>query len=708
MAPAEAPDFSDLVESAAVFSSTAATPSLITQIDGIPRLSRTLQQVSDASLDVLRSQSTLPDAANAVHADALRVLARRGFKHDRLRLAVERISEQSPFIPRTSLHRHVDGDAAQLLNIQRSAVASRAADEARLRTNASFQKRTVDDMVGNLTTSRDEVIELMEYVVRSRSRSSHISDFPMKSPRTPNLQFPSRTPQLTPRRPFATPRRSGGSTRRASFKPQSPWTPRTPRNPESMHVFSADPAYLNVIRSLLSEGDLPSVATLMHGAAVDKDERPHLKEIFAILANLASFEDVTEVPDSHARSFAARSVLEDQFAELSKVFTLKPRQASSFAVRNDVLQYVRKLRSEERLKVTNENVEIFQGEPLWPQVFYCFRVGNIEAALEVLRAVREENGEGISTFEALLEAFVKDKQLTQRLYGEEANFYVGTLMNANEYYTLLEEYRTKVWNSDDPYLRGCYFLLSRLEFTPLPSNKDKDGHELENQPYPLQPPHERTTVPLRDSDFELLFGSVEDYLWMRLFVSRGERELDNIGRLMQFQFVEFEQVQRELSACGPKHFDPSGSNPLLYAYVLTCAGLYWEAVEFLANTGVEQHIADATNIALVLYLLKWTEGFNDYSEMVWQYIDLIKGTRPEDAAIYLFTIRESEKLINYARKLVMETGEYSLLLGVPPVGTEKGIFEQLISRMPGNFSSMTVKDLDDLKSKVSRMIQQKL
>lgn len=193
MARADAPDFSDLVESASVFSSTAAIPSLTIQLDGIPRLSRTLQQVSDASLYVLRSQPALPDTANAVHADALRVLARRGFKHDRLRLAVERISEQSPFIPRTSLHRHTDGDAAQLLNIQRAATASRAADEARLRMNASFQKRTVDDMASDLANARPELVELMENVVRSRSLSSQMTDNPAKSPRTPRrFQFPSR------------------------------------------------------------------------------------------------------------------------------------------------------------------------------------------------------------------------------------------------------------------------------------------------------------------------------------------------------------------------------------------------------------------------------------------------------------------------------------------------------------------------------------
>lgn len=705
----DAPDFSDLVESAAVFSSTAATPSLTTQLDGIPRLSRTLQQVSDASLDVLRSQPVLPDSANAVHANALRVLARRGFEHDRLRLAVERISEQSPFIPRTSLHRHVDGDAAQLLNIQRSAVASRAADEARLRANASFQKKTVDDMAVDLLNSRAELVELMDSVVRSRSHShfSQATDFPMKSPRTPGFQFPSRTPQPTPRRSFTTPRRSGGSTRRASFRTQSPWTPRTPGNPEPMHLFSADPMYLSAIQSLLNEGDLPSVATIMHNAAVDKQERPHLKEIFAILANLASFEDVTELPDSHARSYAARSVLEDQFAELTGVFTLKPRQASTFAVRNDVVRYVAMRRTKGTLGDTGHSPQMFNGEPLWAQVFYCIRVGNIEAALEVIRAASEEGNEDVANFKVLLEELVEEKLRVQNEFGKEANFYVGTLLKANAYYTLLEEYRTKVWESGDAYMRGCYFLLARLELAPSTSNKDVDG--ISPLPYPLQPPHERTSVPLPDADFNSLFGSVEDYMWMRLFVSRGQREEIAMSRLEQFQFVQFEQVQREVEACGPAHFDARGSNPLLFAFVLTCVGLFGDAVKFLASTGVEQHIADAANIAVVLYILKWNDSFDEYAQILWQYIDLIKGTRPEDAATYVFTIRESDDLVKHAQRLVLETGEYCLLLGVPPTkGTTTtvggGVFGEIISKMPNNFPTMTEKDLDDLRRNVLRLL----
>lgn len=206
----ETTDFGDLVESAAIFSSTTAPPSL----DGIPRLSRTLHQVSESSLDVLRSR---PANGDAVQADALRLLANRGFRSDKLRLALQQISESSPFVVSAAPHRFLAGDAAQLLQIQRAAVSTRAADEARLSANTAFQFQFNADMKDDLINSRSHVVDLMETVVRNRPV--------VNTPKQPkqDSHFPS-TPSRTPQRqPFSTPHRPADG---ASH--QSPWTPRTP------------------------------------------------------------------------------------------------------------------------------------------------------------------------------------------------------------------------------------------------------------------------------------------------------------------------------------------------------------------------------------------------------------------------------------------------------------------------------------------------
>lgn len=222
MTRAETTDFGDLVESAAIFSSTTAPPSL----DGIPRLSRTLHQVSESSLDVLRSRPA--NNGDAVQADALRLLANRGFRSDRLRLALEQISENSPFVVSAAPHRFLAGDAAQLLQIQRAAVSTRAADEARLRANTAFQFQCNSDMKDDLVNSRKHVMDLMKTVVQNRpvvnTTPKQDSHFPSKSPKSSASPYPMRTPARTSQRqPFSTPRRPADS----GLQP-SPWTPRTP------------------------------------------------------------------------------------------------------------------------------------------------------------------------------------------------------------------------------------------------------------------------------------------------------------------------------------------------------------------------------------------------------------------------------------------------------------------------------------------------
>lgn len=692
-------DFSDLAASSAVFSSATAAPTLALQLDGIPRLTRTLQQVSDTSLDALRSRPGASDETDDVHADALRLLAQRGFASESLRRAMSEIAERSPFVTRSARHRHVDGDAAQLLHLQRAAVASRAADEARLEANALFRTRFTATMVDDLASACAQLVSRLDEVAQTRGVSTRTA-IPVHPSTSYAASLPARSPdamQRTPRTPYATPRVASSFTDYSTIA----GTAHTPRTPSSTHpqlLCVADSEYLTVIRSLLLEGDAPSVASLMHETASYKPEHPHLREILAVLANLATFVG-PELPADYLRVHAARTVLEDQFAERSEVLLVKPRQASAVAIRKDVRTYVQYLIDKNELADVGDSPHTLDGVSLWAQVFYSFRVGNLEAARNVLLAAKENGNNSVNNYFALLECFLSAKRNLNFSDESKADFVVGSLNNIHEFNTLLEEYRTKVWRSGDTYYRACYMLLARLELAPA-TPKVKDDPE--SVAYPLQPPHQRTSLPFPDSDFNALFGSVEDYMWMRLFQCRTELEKPIVSNLPEYHFVEFSQVQKEILACGPGHFDSHGTQPFLYAFVLTCAGLYWEAVEFLSNASDELYVAGAAHIAIVLHLLQWSEGKHDFGAILWAYVSNFAKSQPAEAAAYMLTIRDRDSLLEWLRTLIFETGEFAALLGTSTDSSDKGALQGIVARMPTNFPVISDEDLADLRRSSAR------
>eukprot|EP00171_Calliarthron_tuberculosum_P019238 IDg19238t1 len=223
---------------------------------------------------------------------------------------------------------------------------------------------------------------------------------------TPTFSRPARSPdamQRTPRTLYATSRVASYFTPRSTTGGAS-LTPRTPSLSRPQLMCVADPEYLTVIRSLLLEGDAPSVASLMHETASFKPEHPHLMEILAILANLATFVDL-EQPADYLRVHAARTVLEDQYAERCGVLPVKPRHAAAIAIRNDVQNYVQLLIEKNELADTGDAPHMLNGVSLWAQVFYSFRVGNLDAALDVLLAAKEDGNNNVSNYVALLGAF---------------------------------------------------------------------------------------------------------------------------------------------------------------------------------------------------------------------------------------------------------------------------------------------------------------
>lgn len=88
------------------------------------------------------------------------------------------------------------------------------------------------------------------------------------------------------------------------------------------------------MRGLLEEGDLASVTAPMYSAGMKKYERLHLGESFTVCANPVSMEE-------DGNTNAPLRAVEVHFAELKGIFAPKPRIASAFAIKWDVLRFVR-------------------------------------------------------------------------------------------------------------------------------------------------------------------------------------------------------------------------------------------------------------------------------------------------------------------------------------------------------------------------------
>lgn len=688
-------DFRELVEASSVFSSTAAPQTSTAALDGIPRLHRTVAQVDAHSH---HATHTRMPAGSQVYPAALRLLSEKGFAADRLRRAVADMQKAPLFMPQEQSY--ADSDVRAVLSEQRNAIPVRAADDARLRTNAMFRDRFRQTMQADLEREKNDIVRVLAL------RNEHAK---------------ARSPE--------------GSMHSAARNTPTTRTSLTPKGTEQLALFlpSVDPQYLTAIRSVLLEGDAPSVASLMHETSQIKMDHPHLVEALAILANVSSFIHEEQSPANYIRVHAARTVLEDQFAESTNVLPVKPRLASPAAVRAGVLQYVTSLAAEGRLAAAGSGAALVDGQPLWPQVYYCFRVGNPHAALHIVSAAYQAGHHELASFVTLLTLFltVREESATHRpasrstapergmsdaqgvesaAQGEAAldSPRLGSLREARDYHELVDEYRTVAWSSGDMYCRVCFVLLARLELTPSSSGNSDMHAKLSDtstiSPYPSDVHQERISLPLPDSDFNAVFGSVEDYMWMRLWLCRTELEASSTGSLEQFNFVSLRQIQEELVACGPAHFDPSGVQPFLYAFVLVCAGLYWEAVEFLAAQADERYIAGAAHIAMVLHLLRWVNSSQQYASVLWSYVSLFAKSQPAEAATYLLTIRDRELLLEWLQRLLLDTNEFAILLGSSSNPADTGALQDIVSRMPEAYSVISRDDIEVLRKTVAKRV----
>ncbi|KAK4529667.1 hypothetical protein CCYA_CCYA02G0524 [Cyanidiococcus yangmingshanensis] len=253
----------------------------------------------------------------------------------------------------------------------------------------------------------------------------------------------------------------------------------------------------------------------------------------------------------------------------------------------------------------------------------------------------------------------------------------------------------------DIFKRVCYVLIGRL------NSAAPDGMEL------------------LDMDYDVLFAAIEDYLWMRLWtcrltaeeceaetkvtvhdgqVSDDESLMDEClpGAIHALE-LRLEDIQEEMQQFGPGHFDPHGTRPHFYAMVLLLTSQFDSALAYLVQCGIMRasgdgrhpdSLVDAVHLGLILNYYGAIEEvvhrspdvvLYDYAAVLWRYLQRerlevgIAKSDPTAATAYIMTIRDAEQRFTYLCKLVMDTREFSLLLGamIPDTLTHRpGLIER--------------------------------
>jgi hypothetical protein len=239
---------------------------------------------------------------------------------------------------------------------------------------------------------------------------------------------------------------------------------------------------------------------------------------------------------------------------------------------------------------------------------------------------------------------------------------------------LVHDYGMSICRGVDNYQRVCFVVVSRLD----PAAGDK--------------------MALQDDDYALLFFSIEDYLWLRLSTARLEGDPAPPGALSAYG-LSIAAIQKEIEKFGPAHFDERGDSPVFYSLLLLLCGQFAAAIEYL-EIGARA-ITEAVHIAFILYYYgmvrdnrNLTSGsiandetavedrclVLDYGELLWRFVTQFASDDPATAAVYLFTLRDSAARNRYLERLILETGQFHVLLGDSPAtvpSRARGVIEEL-------------------------------
>lgn len=198
-------------------------------------------------------------------------------------------------------------------------------------------------------------------------------------------------------------------------------------------------------------------------------------------------------------------------------------------------------------KWTMSNLELINNAPMWAVIFYLVRAGFLtEAAQYSLK-----NESSLSKVEknwcAYISAFASSpiRKLPRQL--------------ADRLHTDFNQRIKFVSESTDPFKHALYKILGRCDLS-------------------------RKTLP------EVL-PVAEDWMWLQLSLAT-EAETESAA----YEGYNLSDLQQNLVRFSAKHFNPRGTNPLLYFQILLLSGQFERAIHYLAS----QNWTDAIHFAIIL------------------------------------------------------------------------------------------------------------
>lgn len=634
-------DFTDILEkSRALRSQQEAGISAFAET--IPRLERALPQIDVESrrlVSHLQHHHTRP----AEDPRALRLLSEYGYETDKIERSLQSVAlldvfEPSPSVPDTDL----DAFLASGRQLAVAAAVDTAARSARVRSLAALSAA----LDAEWDAAKRELVTLA----------------PLSLPSTTARRLSAHATANALASPFRNPRAA-----RLSFAPTADHTPSHAQPHVSLYhpvvrrlLHASAPGLPNVaLATEMDEALLTKLAPRADATAASRGVQ-HLHAIFTALRYVVGEQRTSSVPMgvfektspphiaakvcSGAREYLCLQFREDKMKREIELRPVEARRGGVPGVRADVRAYLNLIFNRGVPDMLRQG-PVLDDMPFWPQVFYCLRAGYTEEALEIVDAVVTTGSSDASVmlFRKCLAAYVESgdaRCIPENLLGE-----------------LVQHYGVSVRRGNDPYQRVCFVVIARVD------------------------PAAGDMVSLVDSDYSLLFYSIEDYLWLLMSVVRMEGQEKLRGSLASYS-LSLNKIGEEMRSFGPAHFDPQGETPTFYALVLILTGQFAEAIQYL-NSGARA-VEEALHITLILYhygmlrndsaervapdnedALYHSQLNVDYAELLWRYVSRFLKQDAATAAVYVFTVRERAVRNELLKKVILESKAFDLLVGRP-------------------------------------------
>jgi nuclear pore complex protein Nup93 len=304
-----------------------------------------------------------------------------------------------------------------------------------------------------------------------------------------------------------------------------------------------------------------------------------------------------------------------------------PGLSATPGLRADVKAYVELLR-----KASQFGGLTLDGEPLWPQIYFCLRCGGLQQAAELAVAAgsADEVLSGVVTW------------LKSRTEGAACPPGVES--------DLLQGYQRCAGSDegDDPYKQLVLNLLLCAE----------------------------------PGKTQQAMKTIEDYIWFKLWFCVSEGRLGmKTAALSQYSLAD---LQREVTQTfGVDHFDRDGRTPFLYTSVLFMCQLFAEGVEHLRRSGLlvaAVHLGIALSYSGVLPMLRdpmarasqsdedGSSGSDCVQDLVIMYAQRLQASDPQVAAEYLMRIKAAAKgssvtFDGVMQRLLLDSRQYGVLAG---------------------------------------------